>query len=70
MNTKPFTSRRSGGTVLVVRVADGLWHALEDDLVVGRGHVGRRPDGRLFVSIDACCVLQAGPGRRVEVPFG
>ena len=53
MNTKPFTSRRSGGTVLVVRVADGLWHALEDDLVVGRGHVGRRPDGRLFVSIDA-----------------
>jgi len=53
MNTKPFASRPSGRTVLVARVADGLWHALEDDLVVGRGHVGRRPDGRLFVSIDA-----------------
>lgn len=53
MNTKPFTSRRSGRTMPVVRVADGLWHALEDDLVVGRGYAGRRPDGRMFVSIDA-----------------
>jgi GNAT superfamily N-acetyltransferase len=34
-------------------VADGQWHALEHDLVVGRGHAVRRPDGRLFVSIDA-----------------
>lgn len=28
------------------------WHALEDDLVVGRGDTARRPDGRLFISID------------------
>ena len=39
--------------VLISRVAPGQWHALEDDLVVGRGEVSRRPDGRMFVSIDA-----------------
>ncbi|MFE5191576.1 GNAT family N-acetyltransferase [Streptomyces sp. NPDC056628] len=38
---------------LVTRVAYGQWHALEDDLVVGRGHLRHRPDGRLFVSVDA-----------------
>jgi len=40
-------------TVLISRVASGRWHALEDDLVVGRGEASHRPDGRLFVSIDA-----------------
>ena len=39
--------------MLVTRVADGQWHALDDDLVVGRGFAERRPDGRSFVSIDA-----------------
>jgi ribosomal protein S18 acetylase RimI-like enzyme len=39
--------------VQVSHVAAGLWHALEDDLVVGRGATSRRPDGRMFVSIDA-----------------
>ncbi|GLW27584.1 GNAT family N-acetyltransferase [Actinoplanes regularis] len=39
--------------VLLSRVAPGQWHALEDDLVVGRGEASRRPDGRMFVSIDA-----------------
>jgi GNAT superfamily N-acetyltransferase len=39
--------------VLISRVAAGQWHALEDDLVVGRGEATRRPDGRMFVSIDA-----------------
>jgi ribosomal protein S18 acetylase RimI-like enzyme len=39
--------------VLISRVASGQWHALEDDLVVGRGEALRRPDGRMFVSIDA-----------------
>ncbi|MEV6348268.1 GNAT family N-acetyltransferase [Actinoplanes sp. NPDC051851] len=39
--------------VLVSRVADGQWHALEDDLVVGRAAASRRPDGRMFVSVDA-----------------
>jgi GNAT superfamily N-acetyltransferase len=37
----------------VVRVTPGVhWHALEDDLVVGRGHALHRPDGRVFVSVD------------------
>jgi ribosomal protein S18 acetylase RimI-like enzyme len=43
----------SSHTVLISRVAPGQWHALEDDLVVGRGEAAHRPDGRMFVSIDA-----------------
>jgi ribosomal protein S18 acetylase RimI-like enzyme len=39
--------------VLISRVAPDQWHALEDDLVVGRGAASHRPDGRMFVSIDA-----------------
>jgi ribosomal protein S18 acetylase RimI-like enzyme len=39
--------------VLISRVAPNQWHALEDDLVVGRGEASRRPDGRMFISIDA-----------------
>lgn len=39
--------------VLISRVAPRQWHALEDDLVVGRGETSNRPDGRFFVSIDA-----------------
>ncbi len=54
MNIKPFTATDpSRPTMVVTRVAHGQWHLLEDDLVVGRGHAVRRPDGRLFVSIDA-----------------
>lgn len=53
MNTKPFTSDLSDNAVTITRVADRQWHALDDDLVVGRGHAQHRPDGRLFVSIDA-----------------
>lgn len=53
MNTKPFTSGLSENAVVITRVADRQWHALDDDLVVGRGHAQHRPDGRLFVSIDA-----------------
>ncbi|MFB8179171.1 GNAT family N-acetyltransferase [Streptomyces sp. NPDC055966] len=53
MNTKPFTSGPGENAVMITRVADRQWHALDDDLVVGRGLAVRRPDGRLFVSIDA-----------------
>ena len=28
------------------------WHALEDDVVVGRAHALHRPDGRVFLSVD------------------
>lgn len=38
---------------VVTRVAERHWHALEDDLVVGRGEASRRPDGRVFLSVDA-----------------
>jgi GNAT superfamily N-acetyltransferase len=53
MDTKPFASGLSENAVTITRVADRQWHALDDDLVVGRGHGHHRPDGRLFVSIDA-----------------
>ncbi|MER6746674.1 GNAT family N-acetyltransferase [Streptomyces fungicidicus] len=53
MDTKPFISGLSENAVMITRVADRQWHALDDDLVVGRGHAEHRPDGRLFVSIDA-----------------
>ncbi|MFD5476505.1 GNAT family N-acetyltransferase [Streptomyces hawaiiensis] len=53
MDTKPYTSGLSENAVVITRVANGQWHALDDDLVVGRGHAEHRPDGRLFVSIDA-----------------
>ncbi|MCX3291764.1 GNAT family N-acetyltransferase [Streptomyces sp. NEAU-H22] len=53
MNTEPFTSGLGESAVMITRVADRQWHALDDDLVVGRGHAEHRPDGRLFVSIDA-----------------
>ncbi|MFB6938692.1 GNAT family N-acetyltransferase [Streptomyces chartreusis] len=53
MDTKPYASGLSENAVVITRVADRQWHALEDDLVVGRGYAKHRPDGRLFVSIDA-----------------
>ncbi|WBP91117.1 GNAT family N-acetyltransferase [Kitasatospora cathayae] len=37
----------------LTRVSDTEWHAVQADQVVGRGDASRRPDGRLFVSIDA-----------------
>ncbi|MEZ0109470.1 ribosomal protein S18 acetylase RimI-like enzyme [Catenulispora sp. EB89] len=40
-------------TPVITRVAADQWHAIEDDLTVGRGNTSRRPDGRLFISIDA-----------------
>ena len=53
MNTLHFTTGMSEHPVLVTRVAERQWHALEDDQVVGRGHVSPRPDGRIFLSIDS-----------------
>ncbi|WP_448318226.1 GNAT family N-acetyltransferase [Streptomyces sp. CO7] len=40
-------------TVSVTRVAEDRWEAAADDgTVVGQGDVSRRPDGRLFLSVD------------------
>ncbi|QVI18953.1 GNAT family N-acetyltransferase [Nocardia tengchongensis] len=40
-------------SVDISRVESTRWEAVENDLVVGHGEVSQRPDGRLFVSIDA-----------------
>jgi ribosomal protein S18 acetylase RimI-like enzyme len=40
-------------TLRITRISERHWHALDDDQVVGRGEVLRRPDGRHFLSIDA-----------------
>jgi ribosomal protein S18 acetylase RimI-like enzyme len=40
-------------TAVISRVAEKQWHALEDDRVVGRGEASHRPDGRIFLSVDA-----------------
>ncbi|MFF0304810.1 GNAT family N-acetyltransferase [Streptomyces sp. NPDC004562] len=53
MDSRTHATGPVGHATLVTRVAYGQWHALEDDLVVGRGHLQHRPDGRLFISVDA-----------------
>jgi GNAT superfamily N-acetyltransferase len=37
----------------ITRVAERQWQAVEGDQVVGRGDTARRPDGRIFISIDS-----------------
>src|SRR4051794_4530776 len=39
--------------IVVTRISERHWHALDDDRVVGRAEVTRRPDGRNFVSVDS-----------------
>lgn len=51
MQTTHFTAGEPA--VAITRVAPRHWHALEDDVVVGRGEATTRPDGRTFLSIDA-----------------
>jgi GNAT superfamily N-acetyltransferase len=53
MNSLPSPSQADEHAPAITRVAQGQWHAIEDDLVVGRGYASRRPDGRLFVGIDS-----------------
>ncbi|GAA2787056.1 GNAT family N-acetyltransferase [Kitasatospora aburaviensis] len=53
MNSVQSNERTGDRSVAVVRVADTQWHAVENDRVVGRGDASHRPDGRLFVSVDA-----------------
>jgi ribosomal protein S18 acetylase RimI-like enzyme len=52
MNTSPFPPDLGAHPVSISRVAENQWHAVENDLVVGRGHASRRLDGRTFVSVD------------------
>ncbi|MFC5664331.1 GNAT family N-acetyltransferase [Kitasatospora misakiensis] len=53
MNSVQSNSRTDERPIAVTRVTDTEWHALEDDRLVGRGDASQRPDGRLFVSVDA-----------------
>lgn len=53
MNPLHSTAATNEHPVVVTRVAERQWHALDDDQVVGRGHTSPRPDGRVFLSIDA-----------------
>ncbi|WP_214322660.1 hypothetical protein [Nonomuraea sediminis] len=53
MNSVHLTPGMDEHAVTITRVAENQWHALEDDRVVGRGHTSRRPEGRIFLSIDA-----------------
>ncbi|MGW0883150.1 GNAT family N-acetyltransferase [Streptomyces sp. NPDC002671] len=53
MNFVHSPSGAGNHAVAVTRVSDMQWHAVEDDRTVGRGDASRRPDGRLFISIDA-----------------
>ncbi|MEV0797659.1 GNAT family N-acetyltransferase [Kribbella sp. NPDC050281] len=52
MNSLPHSAGLGAHAVTILRVADNQWHAIENDLVVGRGHASRRLDGRTFLSID------------------
>ncbi|MDX6262776.1 MAG: hypothetical protein QOH84_4464 [Kribbellaceae bacterium] len=52
MNSLPFHPELGAYPVTISRVAENQWHAVENDLVVGRGHASRRLDGRTFLSID------------------
>ncbi|MFI7010871.1 GNAT family N-acetyltransferase [Streptomyces sp. NPDC050145] len=54
-------STEQTGSTVISRVADHQWHALEDDLVVGRGEAWRRHDGRLFLGIDVWRDALFGP---------
>lgn len=51
MNPLRFTAGEPA--VEITRITPGLWHALDDDRVTGRGEAITRPDGRVFLSVDA-----------------
>ncbi|OIK01001.1 GNAT family N-acetyltransferase [Streptomyces colonosanans] len=53
MNSVHFSSGTGEHAVVITRVAEQQWHAVENGQVVGRGDASRRPDGRLFISIDS-----------------
>lgn len=52
MDSAQFISGTGEHALVITRIAERHWHALEDDRVVGRGQASPRPDGRVFLSID------------------
>ncbi|WP_042429751.1 GNAT family N-acetyltransferase [Streptacidiphilus anmyonensis] len=56
MNPSPFSASSTGTgsrPVTITRAGESQWLAHDDGFELGRGDVSRRPDGRLFVSIDS-----------------
>ncbi len=53
MDTSHFSSGAGERPVTIARISQTHWLAVEDDREVGRGDAVRRPDGRMFVSVDA-----------------
>lgn len=51
MNTLRFTAGEPA--VEITRVEPGLWQALDDGRLAGRGEATTRRDGRIFLSVDA-----------------
>ncbi|HWD81007.1 MAG TPA: GNAT family N-acetyltransferase [Kribbella sp.] len=51
MNPLPIRPRQKTG-VTISQVAGNQWHAIRNDLTIGRGYASRRLDGRTFLSID------------------
>lgn len=71
MYSQPFTFETGEPATIITRVADTQWHAAVDGRVVGSGDVARRPDGRLFVSVDAWHATvfdQLAAALRAELP--
>jgi ribosomal protein S18 acetylase RimI-like enzyme len=52
MNQLPFSPGLGAKPVTISQVAGNQWHAVQNDLTVGRGYAARRLDGRTFLSID------------------
>ncbi|MBB5915662.1 GNAT superfamily N-acetyltransferase [Nocardia transvalensis] len=48
-----FTRGADEPTADITRITRTQWHAVADDRIVGRGEASRRPDGRIFLSIDS-----------------
>ncbi|WP_424890135.1 GNAT family N-acetyltransferase [Streptomyces sp. XH2] len=53
MNSEHSILGTGNHAIAVTRISDTQWHAVEEDRVLGCGDTSRRPDGRLFISIDA-----------------
>ncbi|MCU1641429.1 MAG: hypothetical protein JWN03_1704 [Nocardia sp.] len=71
MYSQHFTFDTGEPAAIITRVADTSWHAEADGRVVGSGDVARRPDGRLFVSVDAWHATvfdQLAAALRAELP--
>lgn len=52
MNSLPSRPGLRARSVTISQVAGNQWHAVRNDLTVGRGYASRRLDGRTFLSID------------------